>query len=101
MKLAIGKDIYPICLCMADMAGEREMTRASCDLAVDNTCFEKRANHLITYSSGRGSTQIDFVLLRVSFPKHVSDVKVISGEGIASQHQLFICDFRTDMSLKA
>ena len=33
----------------------------SCNLVNCNTCFKKRPNHLNTYTSGEGRTQIDFV----------------------------------------
>ena len=52
--------------------------------------------HLITYTLGKGRTQIDYILFHKTFHKHVMDVKVIPGEEIAKQHHLLVCDFRTD-----
>ena len=60
----------------------------SCNLVISNTCLKKWPNHLITSISGKGRIQIDFVLFRKSFHKHVSDVKVIPGEEISKQHHL-------------
>ena len=31
----------------------------SCNMVIDNTCFKKWSNHLITFTSGEGRTQID------------------------------------------
>ena len=59
------------------------------DLFLGNTCFKKRDSHLITYRSGNTATQIDFMLFRKSLRKLVMDVKVIPGEEVALQHQLF------------
>ena len=36
------------------------------DLLIGNTKFKKRDTHLITYSSGGQSTQIDYILYRKS-----------------------------------
>ncbi len=78
--------------------GERVLEFAeSCGMLVGNTCFQKRPSHLITYTSGGASTQIDYVLLKRSFRKWVRDVKVIPGEEIAPQHHLLVCDFRADI----
>ena len=64
------------------------------ELVVGNTWFKKKPEHLLTYQSGNAATQIDFILYRRCFRKHVSNVKVILGEEIASQHMLLVGDFR-------
>ena len=64
------------------------------DLLLCNTCFKKRDNHLITYESGGNATQIDFILFHKSMRKLVTDVKVIPGEEVATQHQLLVCDMQ-------
>ena len=56
------------------------------------TCFKKRDSHLIIYRSGNTAAQIKFVLFRKNLRKLVMDVKVIPGEAVALQHQLFVCD---------
>ena len=68
----------------------------SCNRAISNTCFKKRTDHLIIFTSGEKSAQTDYVLLRKTFCKHVIDAKVISGEEIAKQHHLLVCDFRAE-----
>ena len=67
------------------------------DLLLGNTCFKKRDSHLITYKSGNAATQIDFILFRSAMPRLVTDVKVISGEEVALQHQLLVCDMRFEV----
>ena len=63
------------------------------DLIVGNTLFTKRDSHLITYSSGETRTQVDYVLYCKNFRGKVTNVKVIPGEEVASQHFLLVCDF--------
>ena len=67
------------------------------DLLLGNTCFKKLDSHLITYKSGNIVTQIDFILFHRTMCKFVTDVKVISGEEVALQHQLLVCDMRIDV----
>ena len=69
----------------------------SCNLIIGNTCFRKPPNHPITFTSGKGRTQIDYVLLCKTFHKHARDVKIIPGEEIAKQHHLLVCDFRVNI----
>ena len=52
---------------------------------------------MITYTSGEGRTQIDFVLFRKTFHKHVRDVKVLPGEQVAKQHHMLVCDLCADI----
>ena len=66
-----------------DVEGERTLEYAlAFDLLLRNTCFKKRDSHLITYKSGNIATQIDFILLRRTMRKLVTDVKVIPGEEV-------------------
>ena len=62
-------------------------------LVVGNAWFKKKLEHLVTYQSGNAATQIDVILYRWSFRKHVSNVKVIIGEELASQHRLLVLEF--------
>jgi hypothetical protein len=50
------------------------------DLMVANTFFRKKKSHLITFSGGQHSSQIDFVLTRREERPNCMDCKVISGE---------------------
>lgn len=75
--------------------GERLLEFAMAnDLVIGNSVFKKRPRHLVTYQSGDVTTQIDYILYRRSFRRHVTNVKVILGEECASQHRLVVGDFR-------
>ena len=64
------------------------------DLMIANTFFRKRESHLVTFSSGQHSSQIDFVLARRKDKRACLDCKVIPGECVVSQHKLLVADFR-------
>jgi hypothetical protein len=59
------------------------------DLMVANTFFRKKKSHLITFSSGQHSSQIDFILTRREERPNCMDCKVIPGECVVTQHKLF------------
>ena len=84
-----------------DVEGERilEYTLAF-DLLLGNTCFKRHDSHLIMYMSGNIAMQIDFILFCWTMRKLVTDVKVISGEEVALQHQL-VWDMRIDVPPKS
>ncbi|KAG2465927.1 CFDP2 protein, partial [Polypterus senegalus] len=67
------------------------------DLAVANTFFEKKLSHLVTYSSGRRETQIDYFLTRRQHLKLVTDVKVTPSTNICPQHRLLVMDLKLDL----
>ena len=83
-----------------DVEGERtlEYAHSTCFLG---TRFKKSDSHLITYKSGNVAIQIDFILFHRTMSKLVTDVKVIPGEEVALQHQLLVCDMRTDVPPKS
>ena len=56
------------------------------DLMIANTFFRKRQSHLVTFSSGQYSSQIDFVLTRRRDKRTCVDCKVIPGECVVAQH---------------
>ena len=56
------------------------------NLAVGNSYFTKKDNHLITYQSRGISTQIDYNLARRSNFRLVRDIKIIPGEEVVTQH---------------
>ena len=71
--------------------GEQDLEYAeSIGLAVCNTLFQKRSNHLVTYSSGNTQTQIEYILTGKSQGNLVTDVKVIAGEEYVTQHKLLV-----------
>jgi hypothetical protein len=63
------------------------------DLMVANTFFRKKKSHLITFSSGQHSSQIDFVLTRREARPNCMDCKVIPDECVITQHKLLVADF--------
>jgi hypothetical protein len=63
------------------------------DLIVVNTLFIKRVSHLITFSSGRHCSQIDFNLVRREDMHTCLDCKVIPGECVMPQHKVMVADF--------
>jgi hypothetical protein len=63
------------------------------DLMVANTFFRKKKSHLITFSSGQHSSQIDFVLTRKEERPSCMNCKVIPGECVVTQHTLLVVDF--------
>ena len=67
------------------------------DLMIGNTFFRKRESHLVTFSSGQHSSQIDFVLTRRKDKQACLGCKVILGECVVSQHKLVVADFRFQM----
>ncbi|VFQ89174.1 unnamed protein product [Cuscuta campestris] len=68
-----------------------EFARAS-DMVVANSCFLKQDDHLATFVSGVGTTQIDFLLLRRCDRVLRKDAKVISSENFTTQHKLLVMD---------
>ncbi|XP_045445776.1 craniofacial development protein 2-like [Melitaea cinxia] len=62
------------------------------DLAIANTFYQKREQHLIKYRSALHFTQIDYILLRRNRLKSAKDCKVIPSESLVSQHRLLLLD---------
>jgi hypothetical protein len=60
---------------------------------VANTFFRKKKSHLITFSSGQHSSQVDFVLTRREERPNCMDCRVIPGECVVTQHKLLVADF--------
>ena len=55
------------------------------DLMIANTFFRKRESHLVTFSSGQHSSQIDFVLARRKDKRACLDCKMIPGDCVVSR----------------
>ena len=84
-----------------NVEGERILELgAALDKVVCNTFFKKRDSRLVTYKSGQCSTQIDYFMVQRKDWKSIKDVKVISGEEVAQQHQLLVCDLLVPMIKK-
>jgi len=67
------------------------------ELALGNTFFKKRLNHLITYCSGPRSSQVDYLLVRRSDLRRVKNAKVIPSDTVAPQHRLLLLDICMDV----
>ena len=80
--------------------GERIVEMAQSNrLFICNTGFRKKDSHLITYTSGIGKSQIDYIMVRQINRESVIDCKAIPGEEIVKQHKLVIITCRkTKMS---
>jgi hypothetical protein len=64
------------------------------NLGIANTFFKKRDSHLVTFSGGHRSSQIDFVLTTRKYKQACLDCKVIPGESVVPQHNLVVANFR-------
>ena len=73
--------------------GERIVDLAvSSYMALANTFFTKRQEHLVTYKSGGRSSQIDYLLYRRKDLREIKDCKVIPGDHVSAQHRLVVMD---------
>ena len=61
---------------------------------IANTFFRKRQSHLVNFSSGQYSSQIDFVLTRRRDKRTCVDNKVIPRECVVAQQKLVVADIR-------
>lgn len=68
------------------------------DLTITNTFFRKKLMHLITYSSGGQTFQINYWLIQQHNLKLVTDAKVIPSTNIMPQHHLLIMDICLNLS---
>ena len=66
------------------------------DLTVSNTFSDKNQNKLITFSSADNNSEIDHILVKRSFLKYDSDIKVISHEERVTQQKLLVADITVD-----
>ncbi|XP_047029963.1 uncharacterized protein LOC124637497 [Helicoverpa zea] len=83
-------------------SGETLLQAASAfDLAITNTWFNKREEHLVTYKSGHHATQIDYFLVKRSSLCCVKNCKVLPGEALVTQHRLVILDVKVTVLPKS
>ena len=79
--------------------GERVLEFAVAnELRVGNTWFKKCESHLITYTSGGHSTQLDLILYPKRISSSVTNVKVIPQQEVVQQHHLVVCDMKVHHS---
>ena len=70
------------------------------DLAICNTFFQKKDEHMITYRSGTRQSTIDYILVRRQSLRFVKDCKVIPGEAVATQHRPLILEMELEKPKK-
>ena len=70
------------------------------DLAICNTFFQKKDEHMITYRSGTRQSTIDYFLVRRQSLRFVKDCKVIPGEAVATQHRPLILEMELEKPKK-
>lgn len=56
--------------------------------------FQQIRYHLIIYQLGGNSSQIDYILGRKSYVKHVHSIKVVPGEEVVTHDQLLETDLK-------
>ena len=66
----------------------------SFDMAIVNTFFTKKREHLVTYRSGGRYSQIDYFLYKRLGLVEVKNCKVIPGDHVAPQHRLLCMDLK-------
>ena len=62
------------------------------DLAICNTFFQTKDEHMITCRSGTRQSTIDYIMVRRQSLRFVKFCKVIPGETVATQHRLLILE---------
>jgi hypothetical protein len=70
------------------------------DLIISNTLFRKRISHLVTFSSDKHYSQIDFIITISENIHACLDCKVIHVECVVPQHKLVIAYFRFQIHLQ-
>ena len=61
------------------------------DLAIVNTYFKKKDEHMVKYKSGGKNTQIDYVMCRSRDLKEMCNCKVMVNECVAKQNRIVVC----------
>ena len=62
------------------------------ELAIINSYFKKKEEHLMTFKSGKTRTQIDCFLMRANSRRLCRDCEVILNECLMMQHMLLVMD---------
>lgn len=88
--------------CMLEKGSVSGITRERCcwnlqmpwDWLYVNTWFTKTDSQKVTYESGGGRTQVDYVLIRKEDRPLVSKGTVIQSEACIPQHKLVMCEMK-------
>ena len=70
------------------------------ELAIVNSYFKKKEEHLITFKRGNTKTQIDYFLMRANSRRLCRDCKVISNECLTTQYKLLVMDAEIRSTLR-
>ena len=57
-----------------------------------NTSYQKRKNHMVTYSSGGRETQNYYIMMRKEHASECRNCKVLPSEAITTQHRILMAD---------
>ena len=71
------------------------------EVVVCNTCYRKKEEHLITFSSGGRCSQIDYILVNKKEIKNLKNCKVMLGSHVVNQHNLVVLDMWCGKTTKA
>ena len=66
-------------------------------LVVANTYFQKKDEHLITYTSGDRCSTVDYIITRREKLNNINDCKVIPGECDITQHRILVMDYKSSL----
>ena len=61
-------------------------------MGILNTSYQKRKNHLVTYSNAGRETQIDYIMLRKEHASGCRTRKVLPSKAITTRHRTLIAD---------
>ncbi|XP_075082452.1 uncharacterized protein LOC142166843 [Nicotiana tabacum] len=64
-------------------------------LVIENSSFPKKREHLVTFRSSVGETQINYLLCRKFDKGFCTDCKVIPSENLSTLHRLLVMDLET------
>ena len=64
------------------------------DLAIVNTFYSKRREHLLTYKSGGNTTMIDYFMVRRENLRELKNCKVILEESVGTQHRRLVMEMK-------
>lgn len=67
-------------------------TAAAFDLAIVNSFFAKKPEHVITYKIAQTSSQSDYIWNNRAHIGRVRNCKVIPGECVVTQHRIIVMD---------
>ena len=67
------------------------------NLVVANIYFQKKDEHLITYTSGDRCSTVDYIITGREKLKNIKDCKVKPGECAITQHRILVMDYKNSL----